>query len=100
MKGRRAGWSCRLLRLGDQRDQMLAVAVDQGRHRPTRDHLDPAADQRETVLGKVGRGWRDADAGVEPGLHRMTVGRDDVDRARGKQTAAMAAGDRGGEAVI
>ena len=75
------------------------MAIDQRRHGAVRHHLHAAADEGEAVLREVGRRRRKPYPGVQPGLHCVAVGRDDVDRACGKQAAPVPVGDGHGQAV-
>src|SRR6266480_2855318 len=63
-----------------QADQVLAVTVDQRRHRIALDHIDPAANQWEVVLGEIDDTWRFWNAPVEPRLDRMPVRGGDIGR--------------------
>jgi hypothetical protein len=44
---------------------MFGVAINQRRHRDLADDVDPAADQREILLGKIDHPWRLGDAPVD-----------------------------------
>src|SRR5712671_1356919 len=59
--------------------EMLAVTIDQRRHREFADNVDPSADQREILFGEIDNPRRLRDAPVEPGFHRVAVGRCNVD---------------------
>ena len=62
-----------------QRHAMLVVAIDQHGDLAARDHVEPAALQREAVAREVVHRRRVVDAAGEPRLHRVPVGRGDVD---------------------
>src|SRR6266566_9988385 len=79
----RARYRCRIgaARRGYRREayQMLAVTIDQRRHREFADNVDPSADQREIFFGEIDHPRRLRDAPVEPWFHRVAVGRCYVD---------------------
>ena len=56
-----------------QTDQMPAAAVDQRRQRRAADHVDAAADQRETFSGEIDDARRLGNASIEPGLHGVLI---------------------------
>ncbi|MGD9509228.1 MAG: hypothetical protein AB7O95_04185 [Geminicoccaceae bacterium] len=68
---------------------MLPAAIDDHRRNPAIDIAEPAADQREALLARILGRRREVDLAVEPGLDRMTVGRDYVDRMAGLQCSDM-----------
>jgi hypothetical protein len=77
---------------------MLAMAIDQGRHRSAADHVDAAADQGKTLIGEIDHARSVRNAAIEPGLDGVAVGRCDIDGLRCHQRAHMTGDDhvRGG----
>ena len=78
---------------------MLAVAIDQRRHRRPADHIDASACQRESLSRKVDDARRLRDAAVEPRLHGVAVGGGDLERLRRHQRAQMPVDDGLGSPV-
>jgi hypothetical protein len=69
------------------------VTIDQRRHREFADNVDPSADQREIFFGEIDHPRRLRDAPVEPGFHRVAVGRCNVDWLSRHQRANVGVSD-------
>src|SRR6185369_9619621 len=54
------------------------------------DGIEPAADQRESLVGKIRNGWSEIDPSVEPRLHDMLVRRLNVDEMAGLERPYVA----------
>src|SRR5262249_428246 len=63
-------------------DQVLAMAINERRHRSASDDVDAAADQGKAFASEIDDARRLGNAAVEPRLHRVPVGGSDVERLR------------------
>src|SRR2546421_5387391 len=61
-----------------QIDVMLLALVDEHCHSSVIQVLKSAADKRKPLAGKILNWWREIQLAVEPGLHRVLVGRDHI----------------------
>ena len=84
---------------GSQRrhaDGMCGMLVDDRRHWIVVDDIHASPQQREALRGEVWHLGRFRQARREPGLHRMAVGRRNIERLRGQQTPDMTRNDLAG----
>ena len=73
-----------------QRQPVLVAAIDQHRHLATVDDVETAAHQREPHGREIVHRRRVVDPAGEPWLHRVTIGRGDVDRMRAERDPEIA----------
>src|SRR5262245_2098320 len=76
-------------RNGNKADQMLAMAIDERRHRDAIDYVDASADQGKSFAGEIDDARRLRNAPAEPWLDGVAVGRADVGRLRRHQGAQV-----------
>ena len=80
-------------------DDVLVAMVDERRHRPPVEIIEPPAGKRKPLWCEVLDRRREIDAAVEPRLDRVLVGRDDVFEMARLQRADMPGDDLPGEVV-
>src|SRR3984893_19003622 len=79
---------------------MLAAPVDEcGNWLPGKD-IEPAADQRKTLVGEVDGRRRQVALSGEPRLDRVLVGESDMGQMAGEQRAQMAVDQLAGDGVF
>src|SRR5713101_536528 len=72
-----------------QIDVMLLPLVDKRCHSSIIQVLESAADKRKPLTGKILNRWSEIQFAVEPGLYRVLIGRDHINRRQMCQYACQ-----------